>query len=1424
MTITYTITNKDASNPDYPYGTKELKLLPSVIFTAGVGDLVPEPVVTITLTFSNSLFAMVNELVLSGAISKTIVNQNTIEYKGIYSDMKLLFDQGTGVSRVYQSWNNSKTQGVNFFYNYTIDILVTDNVGNISEKIWTFSPPLTIEGNTKTLSYLTSQDRFNNIFQFTNKHSSINDRWHFDLFWSIYDTQNTNIGNLQVDLSSSNTTGYSGIYDFRYETSMGPYNLNGNNFGILGNGCDFFYEISNGTIEYWGKDVSTISKQTRIARVSINNTIEKIKHTYAYNNFLIVSYYDVDDLIDVFFYNGMMTFRQTIHLANNSERHWLQQDAIQDGSEITTPTAPFFMYNNTLLAFTAANRNDYVLSYTLIGQSFVVSDVAHLTYSIYKGIFWINDRTFIHIAHNTEIPLFLTKLTVYRKNGPWGVYFEDTTPNADTVQNFKQSGPSPFYRLIVSKNTDLYYISYLNNYHGELYQDNGTTYENIKVINKDYPGYNSAEVVMYYDSLFYLRPESVADLINYKKGDIYHQAFGLIENATVTNKLYWDRAGDEGGWIAHYQISPAIESLFHYGIAKDVFWGSVNHGYCRSVPIDEINLMLQNLSFSPSINWRKSVPVFWVLTNVGDSSSTMGGMMTLGYDLNNPPIWITPAGSLGKLSFGATVNIQLQAQDFENDSVTYSLIDGTLPIGVVLFGSGLMSGTAQQSGIFQFTLKVTDSHGAYALRQFSMLVSNSVTNTNLPPVWHTGTDLGSFNEQSNIALQLIAADPNNDVLTYTIVSGTLPGTLVLSSTGLLFGKTPTVTSETTYNFSAKVDDGHGGFATQNFTFKVLNSVTVNSLPVWITQSGNIGIVNEQSSFNFQLVAMDLNGDTLTYTIASGDLPSGLSMNNNGTISGTISTVYSTTTYTFTVVVDDGFNSNIPRTFSIDVVNSINESPVWVTPVGSIGTVNGSSTFNFQLSATDPNGNVVSYSIVSGALPSGLSMNSSGLITGTAGNTSGVSNFTVQASDGNGGTADRTFSISVVYVNYPPVWSTATSSIGSINVGDSFNYTLQATDQNNDTLTYSLQSGTLPSGLFLNSSGLISGVASSVGSTTTSNFTIRVSDGNGGTSDRSFSIIVSPNKKFFLFGVDTNGTPGVMYVSSDGNTLTKVTNSPFYNESNPIWSIAHNTAAGIWVAGGSGFLCYSYDGLTWVKPSTQLNTSVNHEYAIQGLAYGNGIFIACGGWHSQFAQRSTDGINWTDITTATRAAGISYVNSTTVAYGNGRFVMHNYYGGTAWSTDGITWTSVVSPPSYGTIVFHVDKFIVGGYGGNGTYYYSTDGITWVTANVFPGGNGGSSQNIITGESKVYFGGLGFSYSNDGLNWTDQTSNFIIGGYGTSKYPHMAMSDTNCFVISYFHNQIWKSSNGGDTWTTDGQNYFANNQTVYIQGNTTFAKWC
>ena len=142
---------------------------------------------------------------------------------------------------------------------------------------------------------------------------------------------------------------------------------------------------------------------------------------------------------------------------------------------------------------------------------------------------------------------------------------------------------------------------------------------------------------------------------------------------------------------------------------------------------------------------------------------------------------------------------------------------------------------------------------------------------------------------------------------------------------------------------------------------------------------------------------------------------------------------------------------------------------------------------------------------------------------------------------------------LINVDTSPSWTTSAGSLGSIAEDATGNhFTVAATDSDGDTVSYSLQSGSL-AGLSLNSTtGVISGDPTDVSSDTTNNFTLRAT-ANSKTVDRAFSYITTNNPLAGITEVWNSETEsGTLISQLDGsNSLTAHTATT--SNTNSTWS-------------------------------------------------------------------------------------------------------------------------------------------------------------------------------------------------------------------------------------------------------------------------------
>lgn len=156
-----------------------------------------------------------------------------------------------------------------------------------------------------------------------------------------------------------------------------------------------------------------------------------------------------------------------------------------------------------------------------------------------------------------------------------------------------------------------------------------------------------------------------------------------------------------------------------------------------------------------------------------------------------------------------------------------------------------------------------------------------------------------------------------------------------------------------------------------------------------------------------------------------------------------------------------------------------QQPNWNTPVGSIGIFPSLVPMTFQLSATPVQPAItLTYAIISGSLPSGLSMSDSGLIFGTPSlvNNESTSTFVVRVTDNFQNIRDRTFSIGVSGSALPS-FTTANGTILSILDSTWTEYPIQYNNPiSTNPIRIRVVQGSLPPGIEINEAGLIRGYA------------------------------------------------------------------------------------------------------------------------------------------------------------------------------------------------------------------------------------------------------------------------------------------------------------------------------------------------------------
>ena len=460
------------------------------------------------------------------------------------------------------------------------------------------------------------------------------------------------------------------------------------------------------------------------------------------------------------------------------------------------------------------------------------------------------------------------------------------------------------------------------------------------------------------------------------------------------------------------------------------------------------------------------------------------------------------------------------------------------------------------------------------------------------PVWTTTEGkLATFAEDSTYSLQLEANTSDSTAITYSIIAGSLPTGMSLTSTGLLTGTPAEVAKRTLYTFVVRAT---AGSTITDRTFSL--DIDGQDNPVFTTAAGQLQLADstrvglywvlDGERVDFQFHATDGDravGRDMRFEIQSGILPPGLSLSEAGELTGICrltddyfedSTRQIAMTFPITCRVSDGtsvttqenhifvysaayWNVNNPsitadmteiNNFPITMDLSSQRRPVFLTDT-ALGTFRHDNqvVIKIDIEDADSTGNAFVYSLQGGTLPTGLQIDSnSGEIFGflpRQGEVQADFVFTMRATrtmdTGQQVFTDKSFTMTVLGDIDIGIQFTTDENVGTLHADIPSTLNIQADpEQPNRVLFYKLASGSLPPGITLSPLGNLVG-------------TIRSSDFTDSTRSYTFTVTVSDQyeelaaTKTFTVLVDIPYT-SIEYGSFEGQATSFIDENIFYN--------------------------------------------------------------------------------------------------------------------------------------------------------------------------------------------------------------------------------------------------------------------------------------
>jgi len=310
-----------------------------------------------------------------------------------------------------------------------------------------------------------------------------------------------------------------------------------------------------------------------------------------------------------------------------------------------------------------------------------------------------------------------------------------------------------------------------------------------------------------------------------------------------------------------------------------------------------------------------------------DGSFTGAGdvQVTITITPSASPITVSPA-SLPTLTAGTSFSQTLTSTG-GLAPYTYTLQTGTLPPGLSLSSSGVLSGTPTQRGGYTFSVRSTDSTSPTA--QF---VDKGYTGTVQNPTLTLTTPSGTAIQNVSFS-QTLSTSGGVAPYAYQLETGTLPAGITVSSTGVVSGTTTAAPGN--YPVTIRVTDASTGpgsyFEVENYTLTVSPppSVSIAVSPASVSEDGATNLTYTVTrSLNLSsptvvnitttgtaTAGTDYSGNVATVTIPAGATTATIVINPN--VDGTVEP---DETVTLTVAAGTGYTVGVPASATGNILN------------------------------------------------------------------------------------------------------------------------------------------------------------------------------------------------------------------------------------------------------------------------------------------------------------------------------------------------------------------------------------------------------------------------------------------------------------------------------------------------------------------------
>ena len=415
-----------------------------------------------------------------------------------------------------------------------------------------------------------------------------------------------------------------------------------------------------------------------------------------------------------------------------------------------------------------------------------------------------------------------------------------------------------------------------------------------------------------------------------------------VTSVSVTQITF--NSSNTATWVSGGTLSNIPNTVYFTVVAGSLPSGiqCTTNGIIQGVPTNVVTVAQEAVVIGANVTSKFAVRAY--------TTKTIGGVtvinrladrtFTITVAGQNIPQWITPPGQIGEYFVGEYLvpGIQLDYITDNNTGIppAVSLISGSLPPGLTITGTGLISGYVGLNPVIDVIPGFSRAGQGFSEYPFDFGISNV-----------------NFNYEFVLRL---TDGQTSELRTFS---------MFVWSTNVFTADTTLITADDTY---------------------LTASISNVQIPVLLNTQGSVGSQRNNTFFAYQFVGESVDGSQIGFI--GNNLPPGLTLDSeSGWLYGYLPTLaFTATTYNFTVEVYSYIDPTLvsdPYDYNLTILGPISSEVIWTTPP-FLGTIFNGSTSIFYVQATTPNNLTLQYQLLSGSnsrLPQGLTLHSSGNIVG-----------------------------------------------------------------------------------------------------------------------------------------------------------------------------------------------------------------------------------------------------------------------------------------------------------------------------------------------------------------------------------------------------------------------------------------------------------